>query len=622
MKSWRNKQHIVGVAVALALLGTMVLGSASGLAMGSVELLKNGNFESGFRNVPGCGMVGNSWGCFTNGGTVDYGFYDDQWAPVVKDGKSSQLIELNTMQYVASEANRYAGIYQTVSLVAGAPYTLQISGGMRERNPDPNGDKYRYRVEWGYTSDGSTDWTQVANWVELPWDKIDERTAPTGLETSSATFTAPSSKATIFVRVWKKWGSPYRELDVNLDAISLVGKGPVVIKPPTGGVIVVPPKDGVIVVKPPTDGVIVVPPPDSGGGVVVVPPAGGSCSGANLLANGNFEGGFANGVGKSWASFTNGGAAAYGFYDEQWKPVIKDGTHGQLIEINTWGLAASDPDRFAGIYQKVSGLKQGATYELSLWGLMREEAAHPDEDPYRYRVEWGVAPSSAGTVTNWTELSWNEISLRTAPGPMTQYTAKFVAPSDQIVVALRAWKKWGTVQRELNVNLDAVQVVPCGGSGSSTGTCIYVVKRGDSLGVIAKKNGTTVAVLARMNGIKNPNKIFVGQKIKVPCAVVVIDPQPPVVVVPPTDQPPVVVVPPPTDQPPVVVVPPTDQPPVVVVPPTPPTGDQCVWVVVKGGDTLSKIAAANGTSVAIIVSKNEIKNPNIIMVGQKLCIPK
>ena len=48
MKSWRNKQRIVGVALVLALLGTMVLGSASGLAMGSVQLLKNGNFESSF----------------------------------------------------------------------------------------------------------------------------------------------------------------------------------------------------------------------------------------------------------------------------------------------------------------------------------------------------------------------------------------------------------------------------------------------------------------------------------------------------------------------------------------------------------------------------------------------
>ena len=376
-----------------------------------------------------------------------------------------------------------------------------------------------------------------------------------------------------------------------------------------------------IVIKPPTDGVIVVPPTGGGDSAVVVPPAAATCGGANLLANGNFEGGFSNGVGKGWASFTNGGAAAYGFYDEQWKPVIKDGTHGQLIEINTWGLAASDPNRYAGIYQAIGGLKTGATYELSLWGLMREEAAHPNEDPYRYRVEWGVAPQSAGKVTNWTELSWNEISLRTAPGPMTQYTVKFVAPSDKVVLAVRAWKKWGTVQRELNVNLDAINVVPCdGSSGGSTGTCIYVVKRGDSLAVIAKKNGTTVAVLAKMNGIRNPNKIFVGQKIKLPCAVVVIDPVSPVIVVPPTDQPPVVVVDP--AKPPVVIVDPAKPPVVVVDPAAPSTDDQCVWVVVKGGDTLGKIAAANGTSVAVIVSKNGIKNANVIMVGQKLCIPK
>jgi len=186
-----------------------------------------------------------------------------------------------------------------------------------------------------------------------------------------------------------------------------------------------------------------------------------------------------------------------------------------------------------------------------------------------------------------------------------------VAPSDKIVLAVRSWKKWGTVQRELDVNLDAISLVPCGSSGGGgTGTCVYVVKRGDSLAVIAKKNGTTVAVLSKMNGIKNPNKIYVGQKIKVPCAVVVIDPQPPVIVVPPVDPPPVVVVDP-------------AKPPVVIVDPAKPASDdQCTWVVVKGGDTLGKIAAANGTSVAVIVSKNGISNPNIIMVGQKLCVPK
>lgn len=43
----------------------------------------------------------------------------------------------------------------------------------------------------------------------------------------------------------------------------------------------------------------------------------------------------------------------------------------------------------------------------------------------------------------------------------------------------------------------------------------YVVKRGDTLSAIASKYGTTYQHLAQINGITNPNKIYVGQKIKV-----------------------------------------------------------------------------------------------------------
>ena len=46
----------------------------------------------------------------------------------------------------------------------------------------------------------------------------------------------------------------------------------------------------------------------------------------------------------------------------------------------------------------------------------------------------------------------------------------------------------------------------------------YVVKRGDTLGRIAKKMGVSVADLARANNIKNPNLINVGQKIVAPQA--------------------------------------------------------------------------------------------------------
>jgi hypothetical protein len=46
----------------------------------------------------------------------------------------------------------------------------------------------------------------------------------------------------------------------------------------------------------------------------------------------------------------------------------------------------------------------------------------------------------------------------------------------------------------------------------------YVVKRGDTLGRIAKKMGVSVADLAKANNIKNPNLINVGQKIVAPQA--------------------------------------------------------------------------------------------------------
>lgn len=49
----------------------------------------------------------------------------------------------------------------------------------------------------------------------------------------------------------------------------------------------------------------------------------------------------------------------------------------------------------------------------------------------------------------------------------------------------------------------------------TTGEVFYTVKSGDTLSAIAKKNGTTVAKLVSMNNIKNPNVIYVGQKLRV-----------------------------------------------------------------------------------------------------------
>ena len=101
----------------------------------------------------------------------------------------------------------------------------------------------------------------------------------------------------------------------------------------------------------------------------------------------------------------------------------------------------------------------------------------------------------------------------------------------------------------------------------ATPTTTYVVKRGDTLSGIAAKYKTTVANLVKLNGIKNPNVISVGQKLKVSGAA--------------------------------------------------PASKQ--YYTVKRGDTMSGIAARYKVSLSTLAKLNPgIKNLNRINVGQKL----
>ena len=154
--------------------------------------------------------------------------------------------------------------------------------------------------------------------------------------------------------------------------------------------------------------------------------------GPDLVYNGNFESGFnpvaVGHVGNSWGYFTNGGAANYGFYDDQWPRVVADGKHSQLIEINTKGVYPADNDRYAGIYQYITGLQPGVQYEFRMKGMLR--GAGNEDDPYRFAAQVGYLPgyqSDWGKVGNWTEMNLGPIGVRTDPGPMAEYTMKFTA---------------------------------------------------------------------------------------------------------------------------------------------------------------------------------------------------
>ena len=108
------------------------------------------------------------------------------------------------------------------------------------------------------------------------------------------------------------------------------------------------------------------------------------------------------------------------------------------------------------------------------------------------------------------------------------------------------------------------------------------VKAGDTLYKIASANGTTVDALVKANNISNANLIFVGQQLQTASSSS------------------------------------TTTQSSSSESSTTTTSSSNGSYTVKSGDTLNKIAAANGTTVANLVATNNISNANVITVGQTL----
>ncbi len=589
------------LAFSLSLIVTLSVAVLSLLAGGysSGELLVNGDFEDGFIAVDGCGMVGSGWGCFNTGGKGGYGFYDEGWGPAIASGAHSQLIEINTKKDFGDQ-NRTAGIYQTVDVVPGQTYELSLSAMMRANDLDLGGDPWRYVMLVGFTHDGSTNWAD-AEVQEIDAWPIQDRLHPTGFNDITVKVTAKGDKLTVFIAGRMKWGDWNREADFNIDAVSLKGALPGAAAPAAT--------------------------PAAPAGMKTIKTTQLVCDGDNLLHNGNFESGFKpiKGTGRFWKPFNNGGAAAYGYYDETWAPVVANGKHSQLLEINTYGLAASDPDRLTGIFQDVKGLKKGATYQLSLQAMIREAVAHPEEDPYRYELYWGFnngtdAIADTAELEGWYNIPVSDIYLRTDPGAFSPYNMTFQANSKKIVLYIFGLKKWGTAQREVNFNVDWIQLRKCrtvtveqqvpaedNAAPANDGVCTYVVMKGDNLSAIARQYNTTVATLVKMNDIKNPSLIYPWQPLKVPCD-------------PPAADPPAQAQ---ADPPQTAQASPSPQPKAASNNGNQPkqkiTSKKVVKThKVKPGETLSQIAQRYGTTVKVLQAQNHIRNANKIRPGQKL----
>lgn len=115
-----------------------------------------------------------------------------------------------------------------------------------------------------------------------------------------------------------------------------------------------------------------------------------------------------------------------------------------------------------------------------------------------------------------------------------------------------------------DVEIISVSSAPIQAPATST----YTVRSGDTLSSIAAKFGTNYQALASLNGISNPNLIYVGQVLRVNGS----------------------------------------------------ASAGSVYYTVRAGDNLSAIASRYGTSYQSIAALNGLANPNLIYAGQTLKI--
>ncbi len=159
-------------------------------------------------------------------------------------------------------------------------------------------------------------------------------------------------------------------------------------------------------------------------------------------------------------------------------------------------------------------------------------------------------------------------------------------------------------------------------ASQSSGSSSYVVRRGDTLGKIAQRNGLSTQRLASLNGIRRYNNIRVGQRLKLPGSTTIspIDstpaPREVLVAAAPKAAParvepqkPAEVAPPEPDRVPAVAQAVTDANPTAVESYT-----------VRRGDNLTRIAKVHGLSVAELAAMNGLGNRHQIRAGQRLRI--
>ena len=134
------------------------------------------------------------------------------------------------------------------------------------------------------------------------------------------------------------------------------------------------------------------------------------------------------------------------------------------------------------------------------------------------------------------------------------YNVKEVDGSKVLLDGIMSW-----------INRKDVEIIQTNTTSPSPSTDIHIVKNGETLSGIAALYNTSYQSLASLNGLSNPNLIYVGQQLKVKGSV----------------------------------------------------ASNRLYTI-QAGETLSGIAAKLGTSYQTLAQRNGLSNPNLIFPGQQL----
>lgn len=171
-------------------------------------------------------------------------------------------------------------------------------------------------------------------------------------------------------------------------------------------------------------------------------------------------------------------------------------------------------------------------------------------------VAGGAGLADSGTHTVRAGDTTSEIAAAHGTTVSALAAANGIADADRIIVG-------------------QVLVIP-GATAAAPATVVHVVAPGETLAVIAGRYATTVAALASSNGIADPNRVRAGVRLTVPAGGGASG--------------------------------------------AAAAAATTITHTVASGENLAVIASRHGTTVGAIVAANEISNPNLIRVGQRLTI--